>query len=403
MTEQTARGEAVRIFTEAWEAKRAEIGRGNAPAGTKVGAGIDALIAAGWSPPAGSRAAAAPAPLEQTVKRSVSLSALLQVFEDGDEHGWHAEFDDLWHREGPAMDALSASIHKNGMQTPILLGSDGRVWDGHHRLAAAFRLGLSAVPVEFAVAPVAPEQPSEEAIAEAINVHRWKDMGIDWCSCECGEVLRGDGSLAAFPADAAFRMHLASVIAALVSSPSVETETPDGETIADPIPRYAQLDVWMALYGADFSSAFEEWRDRHSFAEAWARLVGGVRENASYKANHLAALPSVPTPTVEEWSALMLAERARQIEKGYTAEHDRQHGVKHLLNWAVDYARRGKAVESSTLIYSALTMREAAPTVEQIEARRLAAAKLLDRAGLSATSLEIIDIVHPTLDGRADA
>jgi hypothetical protein len=44
---RSTREEAIRIFTEAWEAKRAEIGRGIAPKGTKVGAGIDALAEAG--------------------------------------------------------------------------------------------------------------------------------------------------------------------------------------------------------------------------------------------------------------------------------------------------------------------------------------------------------------------
>lgn len=31
---------------------------------------------------------------------------------------------------------------------PILLGSDGRIWDGHHRITAARRLGFDAIPVE---------------------------------------------------------------------------------------------------------------------------------------------------------------------------------------------------------------------------------------------------------------
>lgn len=36
------------------------------------------------------------------------------------------------------------------MKYPILLGTDGRVWDGHHRLCVADMLGLDAVPCEFA-------------------------------------------------------------------------------------------------------------------------------------------------------------------------------------------------------------------------------------------------------------
>ena len=33
---------------------------------------------------------------------------------------------------------------------PILLGNDGRVWDGHHRLVAARRMGIASVCVEIA-------------------------------------------------------------------------------------------------------------------------------------------------------------------------------------------------------------------------------------------------------------
>jgi hypothetical protein len=45
---QTAidRSKLIEVFTEAWEAKRREIGRGIAPKGTKTGAGIDAVLAA---------------------------------------------------------------------------------------------------------------------------------------------------------------------------------------------------------------------------------------------------------------------------------------------------------------------------------------------------------------------
>jgi hypothetical protein len=41
------RDEAIRVFTEAWEAKADQLGDTPAPKGTKVGAGIDALAAEG--------------------------------------------------------------------------------------------------------------------------------------------------------------------------------------------------------------------------------------------------------------------------------------------------------------------------------------------------------------------
>jgi len=43
------------------------------------------------------------------------------------------------------------------------------------------------------------------------------------------------------------------------------------------IPRYAMLDIWMALGGK--STVFEQWIDepKRTPADAWAQLVGAVR------------------------------------------------------------------------------------------------------------------------------
>jgi hypothetical protein len=85
----------------------------------------------------------------------VPLDALLQVVRDGDEHGWQTEFDRLW--SDPVqighMNMLATSIQESGIRSPILIGTDGRVWDGHHRLAVAHKLGLEAVPIEWAGEP----------------------------------------------------------------------------------------------------------------------------------------------------------------------------------------------------------------------------------------------------------
>ena len=60
------------------------------------------------------------------------------------------------------------------------------------------------------------------------------------------------------------------------------------------------------------------------------------------------------TPTVDEWSAQMDAERARQVEHGYDDAHDAEHGAAHLLNWAIDYARRGNNLAAATMVRCAL-------------------------------------------------
>lgn len=78
------------------------------------------------------------------------LADLLRDWQDGDEHGWDVEFTYLQREHGDAMRNLITSVATEGIKEPILLGSDGRVWDGHHRLCAASVLDLSSVPVRHA-------------------------------------------------------------------------------------------------------------------------------------------------------------------------------------------------------------------------------------------------------------
>lgn len=48
---------------------------------------------------------------------------------------------------------LSGEIIENGITEPIILGHDGRVWDGHHRIAICTLLGIEWVPVDVVPAP----------------------------------------------------------------------------------------------------------------------------------------------------------------------------------------------------------------------------------------------------------
>lgn len=76
------------------------------------------------------------------------LAELLASYRDGDERGWPQEFAWLWTHQTIQMMRLVRGIISEPIREPIQLGYDGRVWDGHHRLAAASALGLLAVPVE---------------------------------------------------------------------------------------------------------------------------------------------------------------------------------------------------------------------------------------------------------------
>jgi hypothetical protein len=64
---------------------------------------------------------------------------------------WEEEWADLdrRHAETGYLDTLEQQIREHGITMPVLIGSDGRLWDGHHRLRLAVRLGIPYVPVEI--------------------------------------------------------------------------------------------------------------------------------------------------------------------------------------------------------------------------------------------------------------
>lgn len=76
------------------------------------------------------------------------LTDVLTQYEDGNDAGWPAEFEWLWAEQPDQMVALIQDIITNGIQQPILLGVDGSIWDGHHRIAAAVALGLDVIPTK---------------------------------------------------------------------------------------------------------------------------------------------------------------------------------------------------------------------------------------------------------------
>lgn len=78
------------------------------------------------------------------------ISDILTTVTPGDPHSWETEFKLLWGSNHwvLTMEILD-SISKYGFQKsePIVIGTDGRLWDGHHRLVAAHALLLEEVPV----------------------------------------------------------------------------------------------------------------------------------------------------------------------------------------------------------------------------------------------------------------
>jgi len=81
---------------------------------------------------------------------------------------WEEEWADLdrRHAETGYLSKLEQDIAANGITMPVLVGTDGRLWDGHHRLRIAARLGIGFVPVEV---PVASEVPTAAPSAGGVR------------------------------------------------------------------------------------------------------------------------------------------------------------------------------------------------------------------------------------------
>lgn len=81
---------------------------------------------------------------------TMRLADLLRDYTPGDAWDWKTEMGKLQIWFPHKLNNIRTGIKHNGILEPILLGDDGRVWDGHHRITAAHQLGIKHVPVEHA-------------------------------------------------------------------------------------------------------------------------------------------------------------------------------------------------------------------------------------------------------------
>lgn len=68
---------------------------------------------------------------------------------------------------------------------------------------------------EYGSTPTYEVWPETDAIMAVLDAHRWKSMGVSSVECECGQILYGQGDdepLTQFPADEAFRRHVAAEV-----------------------------------------------------------------------------------------------------------------------------------------------------------------------------------------------
>lgn len=90
-----------------------------------------------------------PAPASETRVERRNPQIVMDLWRPGSgDWGWPFEVADLIRRDGPALADLIDSIREDGVREPVLLGDDGRVWDGHHRIIAAW-IADRAVPVKY--------------------------------------------------------------------------------------------------------------------------------------------------------------------------------------------------------------------------------------------------------------
>lgn len=88
----------------------------------------------------------------------VPLDALLTCYRPGsypvpwgwddEERSLHARVCVCCGQPGHYQQQLEAHIAEHGIPGSVCLGTDGRVWDGHHRIVAARRLGITHIAVE---------------------------------------------------------------------------------------------------------------------------------------------------------------------------------------------------------------------------------------------------------------
>jgi len=88
-------------------------------------------------------------PLPPRYPQTMPVENLLRRYKDGDELGWEQTFAWLVENRSERIVWLMGEVSRDGMTSPVSLGPDGRVWDGHHRLLVARILGLRRVPVTF--------------------------------------------------------------------------------------------------------------------------------------------------------------------------------------------------------------------------------------------------------------
>lgn len=93
---------------------------------------------------------------DRPVLISKPLATIVTFWRPGShEWSWADEYADLMGPNRAATDAIYKRVDSEGIDfidhiAPVLLGSDGRVWDGHHRICIAIQRGYPSLMCEVA-------------------------------------------------------------------------------------------------------------------------------------------------------------------------------------------------------------------------------------------------------------
>ena len=80
----------------------------------------------------------------------MSIEEVLRNYVPGShDWSWEEEFEDLKTRDFDYLQELLVDILTHGQREPILLGNDGRVWEGHHRILVLLDLGQTHIRATF--------------------------------------------------------------------------------------------------------------------------------------------------------------------------------------------------------------------------------------------------------------
>jgi len=93
--------------------------------------------------------------VETMAGQTMPLAELLADYRPYPDRTWDEDEAETLAREcmccgqpGHYQEQLEAHIREHGLTEGICLGKNGVVWDGHHRILAARRLGIETIPLE---------------------------------------------------------------------------------------------------------------------------------------------------------------------------------------------------------------------------------------------------------------